>query len=72
MNVNEAAEAAFIYVLHNSVDLSEQGMVAAQANILASLDLGAALPNENGSAAYQVSAEAFGAQTLGLRIATVP
>jgi hypothetical protein len=66
MNVNEAAESAFIYVLHNPVDLGEQRMVATQADVLTSLDPGAALPNQNGSAADQVAAEALGAQTLRL------
>ena len=57
--------------LHKSVLLGEQGVIAAEANILASVDTCATLANDDISGNNFLAAVDFDAQAFTLRIATV-
>src|SRR5579859_1186068 len=72
MHVHEASQTPLVHVFDDAVNLGEQSVIASQADVLAGLDLGAALPHQNRTAAHQVASEALGAQPLGLGIAAVP
>ena len=56
---------------HLTVDLGEQGIIAAQAYVDAGANPGAALPHQNGAAAYYLSAVPLDAETLGVAVSTV-
>src|SRR5579859_199601 len=53
------------------VDESEEGMIAANANIVAGLDFGAALAHNDAACRYQLPVEAFHAEHFGLAVASI-
>src|SRR5690606_37550670 len=57
--------------LHAAFGQREQGEVLAQANVLASVELGAELANDDAARRHQLAAKALHATTLTVRIATV-
>jgi hypothetical protein len=57
---------------HPPIDLGVKGIVAAQADIDARLQLRAALPYDNGASGDNLAAENLHSQSLRIGIATVP
>ena len=65
-------DAAIAFIEANlTVGESEEGVIAAHADIGASMEAGAALADDNGSCGDCFSAEAFDAKTLAAAIASV-
>jgi len=71
LNTDETSGATFVLVLHDSGYLREQSVVPADADVDARLELRTALPDEDGSARYQLSAEPLDAEPLRVTVATV-
>jgi len=57
--------------LHSAVNLGEQGIVAALANIVAGMDVSAALTNQHVAGQNELTIGALDAQTLGLGVTAV-
>src|SRR5438552_4591584 len=57
--------------LHVAVDVREEGVVVAAADVEARLEPRPALPDENAAAGHELAAEALDPEHLGIRIATV-
>src|SRR5579862_980928 len=70
-DADELAHAAAIAELDHAGDFGEQGIVFAPADILAGLQAGAALADDDRPAGDQLAAENFDAQALCIRIAPV-
>jgi hypothetical protein len=56
---------------HNPIHFCKDGMITAQAHIVAGLVFRAALTNQNVSGAHELTTIAFHAQTVGIGISTV-
>ena len=69
--VDELAHAAAITELNSAGDLGKQRVVLAQAAVDAGLDLGAALPHDDGAAGDQLASENLDAEPLRIGIAPV-
>ena len=68
---DEAAMLATVLEADHAVDLGEQGVVLAAANVDAGLKRGATLANQDGAASDDLAAEALHAEALSVRVATV-
>ena len=64
LDADELAHAAAVAELDDTVDLREQGVILAPADILARLDLGAALANDDGAAGNDLTTEQLDAKPL--------
>jgi hypothetical protein len=69
--VDELSMPATINKLHYALYLGEQRVVLTAADIIARLDLGPALADQNRATSYQLAAEPLYTQSLGLRVASV-
>src|SRR5215212_6109408 len=70
-NADEASALTLVVELHDAVDLGEERVVAADADVHAGLELRAALADENRSTGHELTGEALDAQHLRLRVAAV-
>jgi len=70
-DADEAAAAATIFELDVTSDQREERVVLALTDIFTGLMLGAALANQNRAGIDELSAEAFYAESLTVRIAAV-
>jgi hypothetical protein len=61
-----------VFEFDKTISFGEEGVVSAYTNILARIDAGATLPDDDGSGADKLTIIAFDAQALGVAIATVP
>jgi len=68
---DELAHRSLVEKLDATGDLGKQRIVLAAAHVEARLHARAALPNDDGSARHQLSAESFEPEPLGVRIAPV-
>ena len=57
--------------LHFAVDEGEQGVVLAETDVLAGIDRGAALPDEDVAGADHLAVELLGAKMLRIAVPTV-
>jgi len=71
VDADEFAHAAAVAELDYARNLGEQCIVLTQADVGAGLDACAALAHDNGPAGYELAAEHFHAQALGIGIAAV-
>ena len=71
MDADEAAVRAVILELDRAVDLREQRVVLAEADVEAGLEPAAALADQNRSAGHQVAVVALDAQPLRVAVAAV-
>src|SRR5437588_3045078 len=55
LDADEAAGAAFVFVLNDAGDLREEGVISADADINARLELRAALTNEDRAARHELA-----------------
>jgi hypothetical protein len=65
------AERTFDFELHNAFDFSEEGVVLADANAIAGVELGAALTHDDITGLDDLAAEHFHAKAFTFGIATV-
>jgi hypothetical protein len=59
-------------VFDNTVELGEQRVVAAAANVEPWMNPGATLPHQNGAGGYRLAVKGFWSKPLGRGVATVP
>src|SRR5689334_615461 len=71
VDADEFATPALLFKLHHAGDEREEGVVGAEADIVARLEPRAALAHQNLAARHQLPAEPLDAQSLGIRIAPV-
>lgn len=70
--MHEFAQAAPILKSHYSGDLGKERIVAADTYVEPRLELGAPLPDDDGSAADELPAETLHSKSLGLTIPSIP
>src|SRR5205085_9219570 len=71
VDADEFAAPPFFLELAHAGDEREEGVVAAAPDVVARLEAGAALADQNLAAQHRLAAEALHAQPLGIRIAPV-
>jgi len=69
--MDELSVPAPVHKLHNTGDLGKERVVLAAADVIARLDPGAALADQDRPAGDQLSAEPLDAEALRLRVAPV-
>src|SRR5690606_11863834 len=69
--VNKTARLTLLLELYDAVDLGEQRIVLAAADVLAGLEGGTALANENRTAVDRLAGKALNAKPFGMRVAAV-
>src|SRR4029453_14930600 len=67
----DVARVAATLELHHAVDLGEQRVVGATADVVAGLEAGAALADQDGPAGHELPAKALDAEHLRIRIPAV-
>ena len=63
--------AALAFEFYATFDSSENGVILAHANIVAGMEFGATLTNDDAASGYQLAVMSFGAQTLRVGVTTV-
>ena len=73
LSVNGALTAilALALELDGTVNQSEQGVILADTNVGAGMDVGASLTNQNVASQHELTVSTLHAQTLGLRVTAV-
>src|SRR5947208_5823751 len=70
-DADEASALAFVVEVHDAVDLGEEGVVAADADVHAGIETGPALTDENRTTGDELAGETLDAEHFRLRIAAV-
>jgi hypothetical protein len=70
--VYESAPATFILKLNHTRLHGKQRIVAAKPNIQSGFNLGSPLPNEDRSAAYELSRKTLYPKPFGLAVSSIP
>lgn len=71
VNANSLAITANSLELDLAVNLSKQGVIRSDSDVLAGMDVSSSLANENVSGEYKLAVSSLYAKTLGLGITTV-
>ena len=71
LNADEAACPAFVFKCNDAGDFCKKRVVSADADIFAGLELCSSLPDQNGAAADELTAESFDAEPLRMTVAAI-
>ena len=71
LDADESARPAFIFKCNDTGDFCKKSVVSADADIFPGLELCSTLPNEDGAAADELTAESFYAKSLRMTVAAV-
>src|SRR5205085_10599909 len=71
IDADEFAAPPFLFKLHHAGDEREERVVRTEADVVARLELGAALAHEKLAARHHLPAEPLDAQSLSIRIAPI-
>lgn len=63
--------AAFAFEFNTTFDSSVNGVIFTHTNIVAGMEFGTTLTNDDATSGYQLAVMSFGTQTLCVRVTTV-
>src|SRR5437764_444455 len=70
-DADETSAGTLVGEVDDAVDLREEGVIAADADVLAGVELRAALADEDRSAGHELAGEALDAEHFRLRVAAI-